>query len=62
VLYDDRDERGGAKFAAMDLIGVPWQVTLGPKGLAQGMVELKNRRTGNKQEVALANIVERLQS
>jgi prolyl-tRNA synthetase len=34
VLYDDRDERGGAKFATMDLIGLPWQVIVGPKGLA----------------------------
>jgi prolyl-tRNA synthetase len=53
VLYDDRDERGGTKFATMDLIGLPWQMTVGPKGLEKGVVELKNRRTGEKQELAL---------
>lgn len=46
VLYDDRDERPGAKFAALDLIGLPWQAIVGPKGLAEGKIELKNRRTG----------------
>src|SRR5262249_48137811 len=45
TLYDDRDESPGAKFAAMDLIGLPWQVTVGPRGLAQGVVELKERKT-----------------
>jgi prolyl-tRNA synthetase len=60
VLYDDRDERGGAKFATMDLIGLPWQVVIGPKGLENGIVEVKNRRTGEKSEVALADVVERL--
>ncbi len=43
VLYDDRDERGGAKFATMDLIGLPWQIVVGPKGLEKGIVELKRR-------------------
>jgi prolyl-tRNA synthetase len=51
-LYDDRDERGGAKFATMDLIGLPWQVTLGPKGVERGVVELKNRRTGEKHDLS----------
>ncbi|WCL52602.1 proline--tRNA ligase [Gimibacter soli] len=60
VLYDDRDERAGAKFANMDLIGLPWQVTVGPRGLEKGMVELKNRATGEKTEVALADIVAKL--
>ncbi|WP_308909650.1 proline--tRNA ligase [Pseudokordiimonas caeni] len=60
VLYDDRDERAGAKFANMDLIGLPWQVTVGPRGLEKGMVELKNRATGEKTEVALAEIVAKL--
>ena len=46
VLYDDRDDRAGAKFAAMDLIGLPWQIIVGPKGLASGEVELKERATG----------------
>ncbi len=60
VLYDDRDERAGAKFATMDLIGLPWQVTIGPKSLAAGEVEVKNRRTGEKQNIALAAVVEKL--
>ena len=46
VLYDERDASAGAKFADMDLIGLPWQVIVGPKGLAAGTVELKNRRSG----------------
>jgi prolyl-tRNA synthetase len=53
VLYDDRDERGGTKFATMDLVGLPWQMTVGPKGLEKGVVELKHRRTGEKQELAV---------
>jgi prolyl-tRNA synthetase len=46
VLYDDRDERPGAKFVTLDLIGLPSQVIIGPKGLADGVVEVKDRRTG----------------
>jgi len=46
VLYDDRDDRAGAKFAAMDLIGLPWQLIVGPKGLKVGEIELKERATG----------------
>jgi prolyl-tRNA synthetase len=53
VLYDDTDERAGAKFASMDLIGLPWQVIIGPKGAEKGVVELKNRKTGEKQEVSV---------
>lgn len=45
-LYDDRDEGAGAKFANMDLIGVPWQIAVGPKSLSTGQVEVKNRRSG----------------
>ncbi len=52
VLYDDRDERGGAKFATMDLIGLPWQIVIGPKGLANGIVELKRRATGAREELS----------
>ena len=59
VLYDDRDERGGAKFATADLIGLPWQLVVGPKGIAAGVVELK-RRGGARVEVPLADAVERL--
>jgi prolyl-tRNA synthetase len=51
TLYDDRDMRGGAKFADMDLIGLPWQVIIGPKGVAAGKVEVKNRRTGEREEM-----------
>jgi prolyl-tRNA synthetase len=46
VLYDDRDTRAGEKFAEMDLIGLPWQVVVGPRSAAKGEVEFKNRRTG----------------
>jgi prolyl-tRNA synthetase len=53
VLYDDRDERGGAKFATMDLIGIPWQIVVGPKGVAKGVVELKRRATGEKVELSI---------
>jgi len=57
VLYDDRDERGGAKFATMDLIGLPWQIVVGPKGLANGVVELKRRATDERVELAPADAV-----
>ena len=57
VLYDDRDERGGAKFATMDLIGLPWQIVVGPKGLANGVVELKRRATGEREELSPADAV-----
>jgi prolyl-tRNA synthetase len=57
VLYDDRDERGGAKFATMDLIGLPWQLVIGPKGLEKGIIEMKNRKSGEKSEVALGDVV-----
>lgn len=50
VLYDDTDERAGAKFANMDLIGLPWQLIVGPRGLENGVVELKNRSSGERQE------------
>jgi prolyl-tRNA synthetase len=48
VLLDDTDERPGAKFATMDLIGLPWQLIIGPKGLASGEVELKHRKSGER--------------
>ena len=44
VLYDDRDERAGAKFSDMDLIGLPWQAVIGPRGAATGEIEVKNRK------------------
>ena len=52
TLYDDRDERPGAKFATLDLIGVPHQVIVGPKGLAEGKIEVKNRRTGARETLS----------
>jgi prolyl-tRNA synthetase len=52
VLYDDTDESPGAKFAQMDLIGLPWQVIVGPKGLGNGVVELKHRATGERHELS----------
>jgi prolyl-tRNA synthetase len=60
VLYDDRDERPGGKFATADLIGIPWQVVIGPKGLADGKVELKHRATGERELLPLSDVVSRL--
>ena len=61
-LYDDRNERAGAKFATMDLVGLPWRITVGPRGLKNGVVELTSRRTGESEEMppeaALARIGE----
>jgi prolyl-tRNA synthetase len=60
TLYDDRDERGGAKFATMDVIGLPWQLILGPKGLERGVVELKRRATGEREELSAESALARL--
>ena len=60
TLYDDRDERGGAKFATMDVIGLPWQLIVGPKGLAKGVVELKNRASGEREELSVESALARL--
>ena len=51
-LLDDRDERPGAKLASIDLIGIPWQIVVGPRGMASGVVEVKNRATGESAEVS----------
>ncbi len=59
-LYDDRDERAGAKFATMDLIGLPWRITVGPRGLASGVVELTSRRTGISEEMTAEAAVARI--
>jgi prolyl-tRNA synthetase len=59
-LYDDREERAGAKFATMDLIGLPWRLTVGPRGLANGVVELTSRRTGESEELSPEAAVARL--
>jgi prolyl-tRNA synthetase len=60
VLYDDRDERPGAKFATADLIGIPWQILVGPKGLAEGKVEVKKRADGSRELMSPADAVHRL--
>ena len=60
TLYDDREERGGAKLASMDLIGLPWQLIVGPRGIAAGTVELKNRGTGEKLELSIDSAIARL--
>ncbi len=62
VLYDDRDERGGAKFAAMDLIGLPWQVIIGPKGVARGIVELKSRASGEREDLTPDSLIAKFSS
>ena len=59
VLYDDTDERAGTKFASMDLIGLPWQVIVGPKGVANGEVEVKNRRTGERETLSVDAAIKR---
>jgi prolyl-tRNA synthetase len=52
VLYDDLDQRAGAKFATMDLIGLPWQIVVGPKGVERGEVEVKRRETGERETLS----------
>ncbi|MEM9968977.1 MAG: proline--tRNA ligase [Pseudomonadota bacterium] len=59
-LYDDRNERAGGKFATMDLIGLPWRITVGPRGLKNGVVELTSRRTGQSEEMPPQKAAERL--
>lgn len=59
-LYDDRSERAGGKFATMDLIGLPWRITVGPRGLKNGVVELTSRRTGESEEMPPEQAVARL--
>jgi len=59
-LYDDTDNRAGAKFATADLIGVPYQIVVGPRGLKEGKVELKVRRSGETHEISLEDAVSRL--
>ncbi len=61
VLWDDRDERAGVKFNDADLIGAPYQVVVGEKGLAAGTVEMKTRRTGEKSKLAPADVARSLQ-
>ena len=60
TLYDDREERGGVKLGSMDLIGLPWQVVIGPRGIAAGTVELKRRSTGEREELSIESALARL--
>jgi prolyl-tRNA synthetase len=60
VLYDDTAERAGVKFSTMDLIGLPWQIVVGPRGLSNGVVELKQRATGERIELAPDDAVAKL--
>lgn len=60
ALYDDREERAGAKFADADLMGHPWQIVVGPRGAKTGMVELKRRATGEKVELSLADALAKI--
>jgi prolyl-tRNA synthetase len=60
VLYDDLDARAGAKFASMDLIGLPWQLIVGPRGAASGEVEIKRRSTGERETLSLDAAINRL--
>ena len=59
-LYDDRDERAGAKFSTMDMIGLPWRITIGPRGLKNGVVEVTSRRTGDSEEMTPADAVAKI--
>ena len=60
VLYDDRVERAGVKFADMDLIGLPWQIIVGPRGMKAHTVELKRRATGDRQELSIGSAMARI--
>jgi len=62
ALYDDRDQPAGAKFAAADLIGIPYQLIVGPRGLKNGEVEIKHRKTGERETLALGSAIDRLKS
>ncbi len=61
VLWDDRDERAGVKFNDADLIGAPFHVTIGDRGLKQGVVELKQRHTGEVQQLPPADVIPHVQ-
>lgn len=61
-LYDDRKERAGGKFATMDLIGLPWRITVGPRGLKNGVVEVTSRRTGESEEMTPEQAVQKIHS
>ena len=60
TLYEDREGRAGVKFATMDLIGLPWQLIIGPRGAAGGRVELKSRKTGHRDELSMEDAIKRV--
>jgi prolyl-tRNA synthetase len=60
ALYDDLDQRPGAKFAAADLIGIPYHVMVGPRGLAEGKIEIKLRADGSRQMMSVADALAQL--
>jgi len=60
VLYDDRDTRAGVKFANMDLIGLPWQLIIGPRNLKEGIVELKRRATGEREKLSFDSVLAKM--
>ena len=62
MLYDDTEERPGSKFNRMDLIGLPWQIVIGPRGIENGVVELKNRKSGEKVDLPLAEAIEKVKA
>ena len=59
VLYDDTEDSAGKKFSTMDLIGVPWQIAIGPRGVQNGVVELKERKTGQKTELSVDAVLQK---
>ena len=62
ILYDDTEERPGSKFNRMDLIGLPWQIVIGPRGIENGVVELKNRKSGEKSDLTLADAITKVKA
>ncbi len=60
VLYDDTDERAGGKFARMELIGLTWQIVIGPRGIENGVVEVKHRKSGEKVEMPFAEALKKV--
>ena len=62
VMIDDRDERAGVKFAEADLIGIPNQIIVSKRGLDQNTIELVSRSTGNKEDIAINELVEKISS
>jgi prolyl-tRNA synthetase len=60
VLYDDRDDRAGVKFADADLMGHPWQIVVGPRGAATNRVELKRRAGGKREELSIEDALARM--